>query len=97
MFQRQSEKKLYFSTRVELKINGATYRPSICYPVPSLARKSLEKFAEAGKVTFYEQPVRFVNGALAVSAAEKVSTDVPSVVKETSEINEVKISKRKNK
>ena len=94
MFQRQGEKNLYFSTKVELKINGTVYRPSICYQVPSLARKNLEKFAEAGKVTFYEQPVRFVNGALATTPADKLSVDVSSVVKENSE---TKTSKRKNK
>jgi hypothetical protein len=94
MLQRQSEKNLYFSTKVELKINGVSYRPSICYQIPSLARKSLEKFEAEGKVIFYEQQVRFVNGAVAIPLTENKSTGVPSVVKENSEI---KNSKRKNK
>lgn len=94
MLQRQSEKQLYFSTKVELKINGVSYRPSICYQIPSLARKSLEKFEAEGKVNFYEQRVRFVNGAVAIPPTDKRSVGVPSVVKENSEI---KNSKRKNK
>ena len=94
MLQRQSEKNLYFSTKVELKINGVSYRPSICYRIPSLARKSLEKFEAEGKVIFYEQQVRFVNGAVAIPLADNKSAGVPSVVKENSEI---KTSKRKNK
>lgn len=94
MLQRQSEKNLYFSTKVELKINGVSYRPSICYRIPSLARKSLEKFEAEGKVIFYEQQVRFVNGAVAIPLADNKSAGVPSVVKENSEI---KNSKRKNK
>lgn len=95
MLQRQSEKNLYFSTKVELKINDVVYRPSICYPVPSLARKSLEKYEAEGKVVFYENRVRFVNGAVAVLPADKTETGVPSVVRE--ETAESKSSKRKNK
>ena len=94
MLQRQSEKNLYFSTKVELKINNVTYRPSICYQVPSLAKKSLEKYAAEGKVIFYEQRVRFVNGAVAQTPVDNITTGVASVVKENSE---VKSSKRKNK
>lgn len=90
MFKRQDEKNSYFSTKVELKINNAIYRPSICYKVPSLARRSLEKFEAEGKVVFYSAPVRFVNGALAVSLNEQ-STGVPSIV------NEVTTSSRKRK
>ena len=83
MIKRQEEKNLYFSTKVELKINGFVYRPSICYPVPSLARKSLENYEKEGKVTFYPNKVRFVNGALAVSLNEQ-SAGVASVVDEFS-------------
>lgn len=91
MLQRQSEKNLYFSTKVELKINDVVYRPSICYPVPSLARKSLEKYESEGKITFYENKVRFVNGVVAVLPADKTGTGVPSIV------NEVTTSSRKRK
>lgn len=94
MFKRQEEENLFFSTKVELKINDTVYRPSICYPVPSLARKSLTNYEAEGKVTFYKTRVRFVNGALAVPLTEKTSAGVPSVVREESEI---KNSKRKNK
>ena len=55
---------LYFSTTVELKINGVSYRPSICYKVPPLAKKSLEAFVKAGKVKFHKEPIRFVNGEI---------------------------------
>ena len=94
MLQRQSEKNLYFSTKVELKINEVVYRPSICYPVPPLARKSLERYASEGKVIFYENKVRFVNGAAAVPVSDKTATEVSSVVRDTVE---TKTTKRKNK
>lgn len=56
---RENEDTLYFSTRVELKIDGVIYRPSICYKVPKFAKSNLEKNKN---VTFYSKPVRFVNG-----------------------------------
>lgn len=82
MLKRQTDEQLYFSTKVELKINNMRFRPSICYKVPVLAKKSLEKYAEGGKVTFYHQPVRFVNGAVVSSTTASVSEGVPSVVRE---------------
>ena len=89
MFKRQEEENLYFSTKVELKINGVVYRPSICYKVPPFAKKSLEEYGS--KVTFYKTPVRFVNGGLASAPVEQ-ATAVPSVVRA-----DEKTSKRKGK
>ena len=82
MFNRQSDKQLFFSTKSELKIDGMVYRPSICYPVPSLAKKSLEKYAADGKVVFYPAKVRFVNGAVVIPSAEKTAS-VSAIVEET--------------
>ena len=76
------EKTLYFSTKVELKMNGVVYRPAMCYVVPPFAKKSLQPFADAGKVTFYDEPVHFVNGAVAHMTKEVEIKPVPSVVKE---------------
>jgi len=91
MFKRQNEQQLYFSTKSELKIDGMTYRPSICYPVPSLAKKSLEKYAADGKVVFYNSKVRFVNGAVNIPSSEQ-HVSVASIVGE-----EVKETKKKGK
>lgn len=93
MFKRQTEEQLFFSTKVELKINNTIYRPSICYPVPALAKKSLEKYAADGKVVFYPNRVRFVNGALARTIPKQSSAGVPSIVRE----EEVKTTKRKSR
>jgi len=93
MFTRRDDKILYFSTKVELKIDGVTYRPSICYKVPALSKASLKKYEAAGKVTLYENPVRFVNGIVTYMPTEQVS-NVPSVVKET---DTEKYTRRKNK
>ena len=93
MFKRQDDKLLYFSTKVELKIGGTVYRPSICYKVPPLAKGSLEKYAEQGKITFYQSPVRFVNGTLAPSPTEQ-NTEVASIAER---VEETKSSKRKGK
>lgn len=81
MVNRQNDQKLFFSTKVELKIDGMVYRPSICYPVPSLAKKSLEKFEADGKVVFYPTRVRFVNGAVVIPSAEQTA-GVSSIVEE---------------
>jgi hypothetical protein len=59
---RPMKEQLWFSTAVNLKIDGVTYRPSICYPVPPLAQTSLEAFVKQGKVKFYNKPVKFANG-----------------------------------
>lgn len=93
MFKRQTEDQLFFSTKVELKINNTIYRPSICYPVPALAKKSLDKYAADGKVVFYPNRVRFVNGALAPAASSMSSAGVSSVVR----TEEVKTTKRKSR
>ena len=93
MFKRDDHKQLFFSTKVELEIDGVKYRPSICYSVPPLAKKSLEKYVEAGKVIFYTEKVRFVNGA-AVAFASGQMTEVPSVIKNTPE---AKTSRRNKK
>lgn len=76
--KRQEKKELYFSTKKILTINGVKYRPSICYPVPPLAKGSLEKL---DGVTFYERPVRFVNGAVASSAKNSDSAAATGTVK----------------
>jgi len=89
MFKRQSDEQLYFSTKVELKIGQTIFRPSMCYKVPSLAKGSLDKFAEKGVVTYYASPVRFVNGAVAIAPAGQKPIDVPSISEE------VKTVKRK--
>ena len=94
MFKRNQDEQLYFSTKVELKINNSIYRPSICYKVPALAKTSLEKYAADGKITFYSAPVRFVNGAIAHVKTEQASAGVPSVVRV---IDENKPVKRKYK
>ena len=73
---------LYFSTKVELKMNGVTYRPAMCYQVPPFAKKGLQPFADAGKVTFYNEPVHFVNGAIAHMTKEVQIPAVESIVEE---------------
>ena len=70
---------LYFSTKVELKMNGVVYRPSMCYVVPPFAKKSLQPFADAGKVTFYNEPVHFVNGGAVPIAKENAVVPVDSI------------------
>lgn len=93
MLKGQNDDNLYFSTKVELKINGMIFRPSICYKVPPLAKKSLEKFSP-DKVTFYTSPVRFVNGALAPVLSEQASSGVASVVRE---VEATKTAKKKSR
>ena len=73
---------LYFSTTVELKMNGVIYRPAMCYAVPHFAKKSLQPFVDAGKVTFYNEPVHFVNGAVSRIATEGLAVPVDSIVDE---------------
>ena len=70
---------LYFSTKVELKMNGVTYRPAMCYQVPPFARKSLQPFVDAGKVKFHNEPVHFVNGAIAHINKEVQIVSVESI------------------
>jgi len=79
MFKRKEDEQLFFSTKVELKINGMTFRPSICYSVPSLAKASLEKYAAQGKVVFHKEQVRFVNGAVAPLSAVQAFKGVESI------------------
>lgn len=90
MLARKDNELLYFSTKVELKIDGVIFRPSICYKVPPFARVSLEKNKN---VTFYPKQVRFVNGVVAPILNEK-KKDVPSFVKDDGEVT---TSKRKRK
>lgn len=86
MFKGQETEELYFSTKIELKIDGMIYRPSICYKVPTLAKRSLE----ANKnVTFYSFPVRFVNGKVAASDSE-LATPVDSIIQEDTETGSTK-------
>ena len=73
---------LYFSTTVELKMNGVTYRPAMCYKVPPFAKKSLQPLVNAGKVTFHEAPVHFVNGAISPMATDLPVTPVDSINEE---------------
>jgi len=82
MFRRIEDKQIFFSTKSELKIEGMTYRPSICYKVPALAKKSLEKYAASGKITFYTEPVRFVNGVVQYPKVVAPVTGVASVVRD---------------
>ena len=85
MFIREAENEnLYFATRVELKINDVIYRPSICYKVPALSKKNLEKLALEGKVVFFEEKVRFVNGVAVSIEDGKIVTPVSSIVNKTS-------------
>ena len=82
MFKRQTNEILFFSTTTDLKMNGVIYRPSICYQVPPFSKKSLDKYAAEGKVTFYTEKVRFVNGAAVVTKTDKQSVGVPSIVRD---------------
>lgn len=93
MFNRQDEKELYFSTTRELKINNVIYRPSICYKVPAMSKRNLDVLAKEGKVKFYSQPVRFVNGALAPVPSGPGECGVSSVVLE----EEIKPVKKRGK
>ena len=93
MFKRQTNEILYFSTTVDLKINKVVYRPSICYKVPPFTKASLERYEAEGKVTFYKNPVRFVNGVVVATAIESSSVGVPSIVR----TDEVKAVKKKSK
>lgn len=95
MFKRQTNEILYFSTIVELQINGMVFRPSICYKVPPFTKNSLDKLAAEKKVTFYTSPVRFVNGAVVSVKAEKPVVGVPSVIRE--EMQEHLTSRKKRK
>ena len=79
MFRKQEEENLYFSTKMELKINNVIYRPSICYKVPPFSKTKLKELEAAGKVIIYPNKVRFVNGA--VVQAEKNTQAVASVVR----------------
>ena len=80
-FNRQTDEILYFSTKVELKIDGMVYRPSICYKVPVLARVRLLEYEKEGKVVIYKTPVRFVNGKVVYPAADQVS-EVVSIIRD---------------
>jgi len=80
MFKNKETELLYFSTKVELRISGVTYRPTICYKVPPFAKKSLDKLEAKGTVTFYKEKVRFVNGGPAKKTTV-VSAPVASVVR----------------
>jgi len=92
MFKRKTDEQLFFSTKTELKIGNVVYRPSICYKVPSLAKGSLEKHAAKGLVTFYTEPVRFVNGALAQASSSQAAVSVSSIVRAP---EETKLTKKK--
>jgi hypothetical protein len=70
MLGRQDKEPLWFSTGIELKINGVIYRPSICYEVPLFAKAALEEYAAKGKVKFYKKPVQFANG---------IEIDIPEI------------------
>lgn len=87
-----SNEILYFSTSVELKMNGVTYRPSMCYQVPPFARKSLQPFVDSGKVKFHDAPVHFVNGAIAhinkdvqTVSVDSINNTAPKVTKKREE------------
>lgn len=82
MLDRKVDEVLYFSTRVELKIDNVLYRPSICYRVPVLARTRIQDYEKQGKVTIYTSPVRFVNGKVVYPAETQASAGVASIVQE---------------
>jgi hypothetical protein len=90
----KEDEQLYFSTKVELKIDGVIYRPSICYKVPPLAKRSLQKFVATGQVTFYNEQVRFVNGGVAKSPLKSEVVGVASVVRD---VETTKSHKKKGK
>ena len=94
MFNRQADETLFFSTKVELKINNTLYRPSICYKVPALAKASILQKEKEGKVVIYKTPVRFVNGAVVYPPSEQSSAGVSSIKRET---EAQPVSRRKNK
>ena len=52
----------YFSTKFTVKMLGARYIPSVCYPIDDLIRPTIEALAEKGEVRLYPEKVRFVSG-----------------------------------
>lgn len=95
MLDRKADEVLYFSTRVELKIDNVLYRPSICYRVPVLARTRIQEYEKQGKVTIYTSPVRFVNGKVVYPVEKQESTGVTSIVREVEPV--ATTSKKKGK
>ena len=95
MLDRKVDEVLYFSTRVELKIDNVLYRPSICYRVPVLARTRIQEYEKQGKVTIYTSPVRFVNGKVVYPVEKQESTGVTSIVREVEPV--ATTSKKKGK
>jgi hypothetical protein len=89
MMRTHIDETLYFSTTVELKMNGVIYRPAICYKVPPCARAALEPLAAQGKVIFHKTMVHFANGAISHVPSVQPASGVDSIVEET------KVIKRK--
>ena len=53
----------FFSVPREVTIQGAKFRPAICYPLTSALRSVVEGMAEKGAAKIYAEKVRFISGA----------------------------------
>jgi endonuclease YncB( thermonuclease family) len=58
-----SGKTAFFSVKHGVQIDGAPYRPAICYPVRGLAmERAVAELIAAGAARGYAEEVRFING-----------------------------------
>jgi hypothetical protein len=60
----------FFSTKFTVKMMGARYIPSVCYPINDIIRPTITALAEKDEVRLYPEKVRFVNG-VAIPAKKK--------------------------
>ena len=89
-----SENK-YFSTKFTVKMLGARYIPSGCYPIDDLIRPTIESLAEKGEVRLYPEKVRFVSGkAIPMKKEEKRTRETPETVNITGDKNSKKRGKK---
>lgn len=56
------EKKVFFSVKESLRIDGTIYRPSICYEMPDSLRKVITSLCDKGTAVIHDKPVIFVSG-----------------------------------
>lgn len=54
----------YFSVKKPLRIAGKTFIPCVCYKLPEILEKTVQKLVEESKAVIYDDPVYFQTGKL---------------------------------
>jgi hypothetical protein len=81
-------KPRFFSVAHGTKIQGVSYIPSVCYPLPASLQAAVEAMAAEGTARVYTEKVRFVTGV--PYPVKKPATGAAGVRADTSGAKEAK-------